>query len=85
MLKAKEKARLEELKAKGAEITPDEQAELNLLLAKAESEAPPQNEEPTPDPLDFDKENATFVVTHRDGPKKVWFRDGKEIGVEDAD
>jgi hypothetical protein len=32
----------------------------------------------------FDKEGATSVITHRDGPKRVWFRDGKEIGVEDA-
>jgi hypothetical protein len=32
----------------------------------------------------FDKTGANCVVTHRSGPKKVWFRDGKEIGVEDA-
>lgn len=32
----------------------------------------------------FDTEGATCVVTHRDGLKRVWFRDGTEIGVEDA-
>jgi len=33
----------------------------------------------------FDTTGATYTITHRHGgPKKVWFRDGKEIGVEDA-
>ena len=32
-----------------------------------------------------DVEGATSVVTMRDGaPKRIWFRDGKEIGSEDV-
>lgn len=32
----------------------------------------------------LDTEGATSIITHRDGPKRVWFRDGKEIGVENV-
>jgi hypothetical protein len=33
----------------------------------------------------FSTEGATSVITHRDGgPKRIWFRDGKEIGVENV-
>lgn len=44
------------------------------------SPAPPAKKSPA-----FDTTGATYTITHRHGgPKKVWFRDGKEIGVEDA-
>jgi hypothetical protein len=52
-------------------------AEVNKLK---ESEAQTEKTAPT-----FDKEGATSVVTHRDGGvKRVWFRDGKEIGFENV-
>jgi hypothetical protein len=32
----------------------------------------------------LDTSGANCVITHRNGPKKAWYRDGHEIGVEDA-
>jgi hypothetical protein len=64
------------LKATGLEITPEE---LEAALAKIETD------KPSAVTVTIDTEGASYVVTHRDGtPKKVWFRDGKEIGVENV-
>jgi hypothetical protein len=82
------KARIAELLAKGEEITTEEQVELDRLLAEvAEAEAAEAAQEPQKAEENtgtFDKAGATSIVTHRDGLKRVWYRDGKEIGVEDA-
>jgi hypothetical protein len=51
---------------------------------KATGNEPPEGEIPTAEPGTFDKTGASCVVTHRGGPKRVWYRDCREIGVEDA-
>jgi hypothetical protein len=82
----KNEARLAALITKGEELTEEEKTELANLQALAEQEAAeklPADEE-TKKTVSFDTEGATSVVTLRDGPKRVWFKDGKEIGVEDV-
>jgi hypothetical protein len=65
------------IKATGLDITPEE---LEAALAKIEADKPATEIATT-----IDTEGASYVVTHRDGgPKKVWFRNGKEIGVENV-
>ncbi len=75
----KDKARLAELIAKEDTLTDEEKAELKKLQDYAEQEA--AEVEPAPD---FRKD-ASCVVTMRDGKAtRVYFKDGKETGTEDA-
>lgn len=69
---------LSALKATITDITTEERDEAWEKLAEEKTA------EAAPNLGTFDKTGATSVVTHRNGLKRVWFRDGKEIGVEDA-
>lgn len=65
------------IKAAVPDITTEE---LEAALAKIAADKPAAETEVT---VSFDTTGASYVITHRDGSaKKVWFRDGKEIGVE---
>lgn len=75
--------RIAELIGKGAEISPEEQVELAQLQKDVASDKQVSDESSAKTGT-FDKTGATSIVTHRDGLKRVWYRDGKEIGVEDA-
>jgi len=75
----KDKARLAELIAKEDALTDEEKAELAKLQEYAGQEAA----EIAPPP-DF-REGASFVVTMRDSkPTRVYYKDGKEVGAEEA-
>ncbi len=71
---------------KGADTSADTQKPSadKEVKPSAEGEEKASADEGTTKNISFDTEGATSVVTLRDGPKRVWFRDGKEIGVEDA-
>lgn len=99
MLTAEEKARLTALKKK-ADRSPEEETELTGLVEKAKAAGAAakaarankavSGEEPPVKKVEevatsFDTAGATHVVTMRNGkPVKVWFKDGKELGVEDV-
>jgi len=71
--------KLAAIKAAVPDITAEE---LKTVLAKIKEDTPPPETEVT---VSFDTAGANHVVTLRDGKAvKVWFRDGKEIGVENA-
>jgi len=75
----KDKARLAELIAKEDALTEEEKAE----LAKLQQYADQETAEIEP-PADF-REGASFVITMRDSkPTRVYYKDGKEVGAEDA-
>lgn len=79
----KAKARIEELLAKGDELTDEERDELEQLQTDVASVEGSQEE--ASKTVTFDTTGATHVVTMRNEKAvKVWFRDGKEIGVEDV-
>jgi len=69
------------LKTTIPDITAEERDTVWATLAPATSSQEAASENTTA----FDTEGATPIVTFRDGgPKRVWFRDGKEIGSEDV-
>jgi hypothetical protein len=83
MLNKKELKRLGVLKTI-EELSTEEKAELATLLEKEQEAASEESENESPD-LSFDKEGASHVVTMRDSKAvTVWFKNGKEIGVENA-
>jgi hypothetical protein len=100
MFTSEDKSRLEELIGKGElapeeqeELTVLQGRQKAAIAAElAGEEGPLPNKEEAKPSFDkeeskpsFDKEGASSVVTMRDSKAvQVWFKDGKEIGVENA-